>query len=177
MPWRKQQSGNMCSATLDPRPWPYEVGNPSPLFLSAGEFLRALSQLYNSACPICNTHYCPSDASIGIPSSTLNVSYSEEEISFDADRNRVWPERVRVAAGLLQTQPAQPLLPREGVDPGVRPAPRVIRVSPPGGVLPESPHLRIRGSVGEPASRRLRRWPRGTTRGPPRPSPRTRPGL
>src|SRR2546430_8807163 len=37
MPWRKQQSGNMCSATLDPRPWPYEVGNPSPLFLSADE--------------------------------------------------------------------------------------------------------------------------------------------
>src|SRR2546428_12810402 len=57
-----------------------------------------------------------------------------EEISFDSDRHRVWPERVRVAAGLLQTQPAQSLLPREGVDPGVRRAPRVIRVSPPGGV-------------------------------------------
>src|SRR5256885_12280006 len=28
-----------------------------------------------------------------------------------------------------------PLLPREGVDPGVRPAPRVIRESLPGGVL------------------------------------------
>src|SRR5207245_8398468 len=101
---------------------------------------------------------------------------SEEEISFESDRHRVWPERVRVAAGLLQTQPAQSLLPREGVDPGVRRAPRVIRVSPPGGVLPESPHLTIRGSVGEPAFRRPRRSPRGTTRGPPRPSRPGRPG-
>ena len=63
------------------------------------------------------------------------ISWSEEEISFESNRYRVWPERVRVAAGLLQTQPAQSLLPREGVDPGVRRAPRVIRVSPPGGVV------------------------------------------
>src|SRR5436309_2666887 len=114
---------------------------------------------------------------MGIPSSHLNVSYGKEEISFESDRHRVWPERVRVAAALLQTQPAQPILPREGVDPGVRPAPRVIRVSPPGGVLPESPHLTIRGSVGEPAFRRPRRSPRGTTPGPPRTSPRARPDL
>src|SRR5438128_11334931 len=103
------------------------------------------------------------------------ISWSEEEISFESNRYRVWPERVRIAAGLLQTQPAQPLLPREGVDPGVRPAPRVIRVLPPGGVLPESPHLTTRGSLGEPASRRLRRWPRGTRRVLPRTSPRAHP--
>src|SRR5437667_199256 len=93
------------------------------------------------------------------------------------DRHGFWEEGIRDDTLVLQTQTAQPLLPREGGDPGVRAAPRVIRVSPPGGVLPESPHLTIRGSLGEPASRRLRRWPRGTTRGPPRPSPRTRPGL
>src|SRR5438128_10912790 len=104
------------------------------------------------------------------------ISWSEEEISFESNRYRVWPERVRVAAGLLQTQPAQPLLPREGVDPGIRPAPRVIHVSPPGGVLPESPHLTIRRSVGEPAFRRPRRWPRGTTPGPAGTAPRGRPG-
>src|SRR2546428_9309041 len=63
------------------------------------------------------------------------ISWNEEEISFESNRYRVWPERVRVAAGLLQAQPAQPLLPREGVDPGVRPAPRVIRESPLGGVV------------------------------------------
>src|SRR5436309_13141784 len=66
---------------------------------------------------------------MGIPSSHLNVSYGKEEISFESDRHRVWPERVRIAAALLQTQPAQPLLPREGIDPRVRPAPRVIRVA------------------------------------------------
>src|SRR5437667_200766 len=93
------------------------------------------------------------------------------------DRHGFWEEGIRDDTLVLQTQTPQPLFPREGIDPGVRPAPRVIRVSPPGGVLPESPHLTIRGSVGEPAFRRPRRSPRGTTPGPPRTSPRARPDL
>ena len=30
----------------------------------------------------------------------------EEEIGFESGRHRVWPERVRIAANILQTQPA-----------------------------------------------------------------------
>src|SRR2546422_9904364 len=75
------------------------------------------------------------------------ISGSEEEISFESNRHRVWPERVRVAAGLLQTQPAQPLLPREGVDPGVRPAPRVIRDAARSNPSTHSPEASLRTCV------------------------------
>ena len=68
--------------------------------------------------------------SIETDSSTLTVSWGEEENRFESSRHGVWPERVRVSAGLLQTQPAQSLLPREDIDPRVRLAARVIRTRP-----------------------------------------------
>src|SRR5438128_464708 len=84
------------------------------------------------------------------------------------DRHGFWEEGILDDTLVLQTQTPQPLLPREGGDPGIRAAPRLIRESPPGG-------WSFRESVGEPASRRSPRWPRGTTRWPARTSPRGHP--
>src|SRR5207245_1747860 len=64
MPWRRQQSGNMCSAIPDLRAWPGHAGDPTPqaevLVRGAVSPLEglgpALDQLYNSASLICNIH-------------------------------------------------------------------------------------------------------------------------
>src|SRR5438552_17939225 len=80
------------------------------------------------ACLLCNIQYYSAQASSAICYSMRHVCWRKEEIRFVSGRHRVWPERVRIAAGLLQTQPAQSLLAREGIDSRVRPAPRVIPV-------------------------------------------------
>src|SRR3989442_14766936 len=65
-----------------------------------------------------------------IYSLALNACRRFEEVRYASHRHVFRSERVRVAAGLLQTETDQPLLPREDVDPGVRSAPRVTRQPP-----------------------------------------------
>src|SRR5207247_10690196 len=69
-----------------------------------------------------------------------------------SDRHGFWEEGILDDTLVLQTQTPQSLLPREGSNPGVRPAPRVIRESPPGGLVVPSISRRMPRAEGVAAT-------------------------
>src|SRR5467141_4269966 len=77
-----------------------------------------------------NQHYCLATPSaeqvrptkIHVP----RIYPGPSRFFFASGRYRVWEEGIRDVTDLLQTQPAQPLCPGEGCDPGICAAPPLI---------------------------------------------------